>query len=31
MQTLRATLIAFPFVGLALLVAGLSVLIGPGQ
>jgi hypothetical protein len=31
MQTLRATLIAFPFVGLALLVAGLSVLVGPAQ
>ncbi len=31
MQTLRATLIAFPFVGLALLVAGLSTLIGPAQ
>lgn len=31
MQTLRATLIAFPFVGLAALVAFLSVLIGPAQ
>ncbi len=31
MQTLRATLISLPFVGLALLVAGLSVLVGPAQ
>jgi hypothetical protein len=31
MQTLRATLIAIPFVGLAVLVAVLSVLIGPAQ
>ena len=31
MQTLRASLVAFPFVALALLVAGLSVLIGPTQ
>lgn len=31
MQTIRASLIALPFVGLALLVAALSALIGPVQ
>jgi hypothetical protein len=31
MQTIRASLIAVPFVALALLVAGLSLLIGPVQ
>ena len=29
MQTIRASLIGLPFVGLAALVAALSVLIGP--
>jgi hypothetical protein len=31
MQTIRASLIALPFVALALLVGALSLLIGPGQ
>jgi hypothetical protein len=31
MQTIRATLIALPFVGLAALVAALSLIIGPAQ
>jgi hypothetical protein len=31
MQTIRASLIALPFVGLALLVLALSALIAPGQ
>ena len=31
MQTIRASLVAFPFVGLAVLVAVLSVLVGPAQ
>ena len=31
MQTIRASLVAIPFFGLALLVAALSVLIGPTQ
>jgi hypothetical protein len=31
MQTIRASLVAVPFVALAILVAVLSVLIGPGQ
>lgn len=31
MQTIRASLIALPFVGLAALVAALSILIGPAQ
>lgn len=31
MQTLRATLVAVPFVALAGLVAALSILIGPAQ
>ena len=31
MQTIRASLVAFPFVGLAVLVEVLSVLIGPAQ
>ncbi len=31
MQTIRASLIALPFVGLAALVAGLSLIVGPGQ
>jgi len=31
MQTIRASLVAVPFVGLALLVAALSVLLGPAQ
>jgi hypothetical protein len=30
MQTLRASAIALPFVGLALMVAALSVIIGAG-
>jgi hypothetical protein len=29
MQTIRASLVALPFVGLALLVAAISMLIGP--
>jgi hypothetical protein len=31
MQTIRASLIALPFVGLAALVAALSLIIGPAQ
>ena len=31
MQTLRASLVAIPFVVLAVVVAALSVLIGPAQ
>lgn len=31
MQTIRASLVALPFVGLAILVAALSLLIGPAQ
>ena len=31
MQTIRASLVALPFVGLALLVLALSALIGPAH
>lgn len=31
MQTLRASVVALPFVGLALLVAVLSVIVGAGS
>jgi hypothetical protein len=31
MQTIRASLVALPFVGLAALVAALSLIIGPAQ
>ena len=31
MQTIRASLVALPFVGLAILVLALSTVIGPAQ